>query len=446
MVKEPTKLKPQPLWSRSKSVRLTADLATLQDLAARVEEVIRNARQNALKPGNEKTLRSFTLTQTIKILGIHTKAFYELLKNPDPTIPKGEMAGKKRLFTLADIHRLMEYLGILPHQLLDIQRPVVITVANFKGGVTKTTTAAHIAQRLARDGFRVNVIDMDAQGSLSWILGVNPVEVGPSDTMLQFMYGPPAQRPKQNGRALTSDDDSEDVAPWTGVLHTRPTYWHGLHITPSNTMMHLSDLVLDARRQTNPGFAFYRPVADAIATLGNRYDVYIIDTPPSLSLSLLAALYAADGLIIPSPAEALDFESLKSFFEMVAESMDVIDQRLDEPKVFDFLKVLVARYEPQNDSQKRLANWLQSIFDKYLLREPMLSTRVVGKVSTNLQTLYEVQKYKGSREAFKRAIEAADVVADEIEADIVDTLKSRQQRGRTENVAASVIADAVAST
>ena len=69
--------------------------------------------------------------------------------------------------------------------------PLIISICNFKGGVAKTTTTAHLAQYLCLHGYRVLAVDLDAQASLTQMFGILPhTEVPSNQTARPFFEGP----------------------------------------------------------------------------------------------------------------------------------------------------------------------------------------------------------------------------------------------------------------
>jgi chromosome partitioning protein len=402
--------------------RTPADLGVIRDLAEKAGAVIDRARQAALDPETHKKLRRFTLREATQILNVHPRKVYELLGQNDPGLPTGERTKSKRLFTLEDIHLLQERMKELPAQKYEIRQPVVLTVANFKGGVAKTFTAVTLAQYFALKGYRTLAIDLDPQASLTSMFGLNPQrDVDERQTFLPYFYGPEMLKDTEDG--------------WTGTLSTaiQKTYWHGLDLVASNLQLYGGDFALGMRKDSEPNFVFFKPVAEAIASVRDRYDVVVIDTPPSLSFSATAAIYAADGLVIPAPAAMVDFESARSFFTLLCDVIEVFNKREAQPKRFDFLRLLISKYQPSVPVQQRIANWQRTIFDDYCVSEPMLLTSVVQNIGPAMQTIYEAQDYKGSRQSFKRALESVNAVNAQIEAEVIETIRARAEHfGRVE--------------
>lgn len=387
----------------------------MDELFERANEVLEKARANALEPNNEKVLRRFTLKEATRLLGIHTDIFYGLVKDPTVNIPTGEKGPRQRLFTLAEIHSIQDHLKLLPRQKYGIDRAVTLTVANFKGGVAKTFTASSLAQYFAMRGYRTLAIDLDPQGSLTTTFGLNPAtQVDDWHTILPYFYG----------QSMIEEDKGE----WVGSLRPaiQTTYWHGLDLVAANLNLYSGDFALGIRRDREPGFRFHRPLLDAIDTVRTDYDVIIVDTPPALSFSTSTAISAADGLIIPAPAAMMDFESARYFLKLTKEVLGALRHSYGVIKEFDFLRVLITKFEPGKSVQQKLANWQRSIFDEYCLSEPMVLSNAVQNLGPTMQTLYEAgSQFKGSREALKRALEAVNAVNGLIESDVLNIFKQR---------------------
>jgi cellulose biosynthesis protein BcsQ len=74
----------------------------------------------------------------------------------------------------------------------------------------------------------------------------------------------------------------------------QPTYWHGLDLIAANLTLYRAEFSLTNRQKSVPNFRFYQALKEGIATVSDRYDVIVIDTPPALSYATTNALYAAD--------------------------------------------------------------------------------------------------------------------------------------------------------
>jgi chromosome partitioning protein len=170
----------------------------------------------------------------------------------------------------------------------------ILCIANQKGGVGKTTTAVSLAAALAEAGARVLLVDLDPQGNATTGLGLRGRE-GPSST-----YG-----------VLVEGVDAEDV--------TEPTAVRGLHCLPSSL-----DLA-GAEIELVPAFSRELRLRKALGPVRDRYDLMIVDCPPTLGLLTVNALVAADLVLLPIQCEYYALEGvgqLTRSIEMVRSSLN----------------------------------------------------------------------------------------------------------------------------
>ena len=129
-------------------------------------------------PDGKKQLRKFSTWEICKYLIPVAAAHLRRVLKANPDLPQGEGEGNSKWFSLDDVQKLREHFtkeGAANRE-YTAWRPEglpakVVAVANFKGGVGKTSTAAHLAMSAALDGYKVLVIDLDSQGSMTSILG-----------------------------------------------------------------------------------------------------------------------------------------------------------------------------------------------------------------------------------------------------------------------------------
>lgn len=161
----------------------------------------------------------------------------------------------------------------------------IIAVINQKGGVGKSTTAQAIGQGLSElHGYKVLFVDLDAQGNLSYSLGVQPNSLSVLDV-------------------LTKKAKAKEV-----ITHTSQG-----DILPSNIQLSSADLILTEMGKE------YR-LKEALEPVRKDYDYIIIDTPPALGILTVNALTASTGVIIPAQADVYSLQGigqLSNTFEAV---------------------------------------------------------------------------------------------------------------------------------
>lgn len=378
-------------------------LAELKQLAGKATDLMTRARDAALEPNRQKILRKWGISEVAELLGTNADSLARRLKRK-PNLPQGEMDGRKRLFTLEELHTIQADLGALPHRDPTVDPPVTIAVCNFKGGVAKTTTSIHLGQYLALKGYRVLMVDLDAQASLTQLFGVLPhLEVEERHTVLPYLQGP----------TIAGDDWSETLA---GAV--RKTHWHNLDLIPANLGLYGAEFALAGRAIQEPGFPFYRVLKEGIATVSQNYDIVVIDTAPALSFVNSNALFAADGLVLTLPPAMIDLGSAAQFFELMAQLIEQTNSYESTPKVYDPFAILVTKFRPADEVHQTLAGWIRTHFQDQTVLAAMLESTVLQKVGPEILTAYEVSSYEGDRRTFQRALQSLNDVNGEIEAAI----------------------------
>jgi len=386
--------------------------AGIADLARRAADLNQTIRDLATHPNHRKTLRKFVGPEVAALLDLKVETLYRRLDR-HPELPQGTTPNpRRREFTLEEAFTLREAFK-LPPKRVPGQPGMIVSVCNFKGGVAKTTTAAHLAQYLVMHGYRVLLVDLDAQASLTQLFGILPhTEVGDEETVRTFLEGP-------HFRGTPNPK-------WTGDLRAvvQRTHWHNLDLIPSNLGVYGAEFAIAARLRDEEGFAFHRPISEGLAPLRRDYDVIILDTAPSLSFVNSNALFAADGLLITLPPAMIDLQSSSLFFELVAELMEAFNRTEAAPKSYDFASVLLTRVRPNDSTHAQITKWIRQFFPQETCAHTMVQSSALEKVGPELLTLYEVAEYDGDRRTLERAIDAMNSVNGEVEMLIRQSLQA----------------------
>ena len=155
----------------------------------------------------------------------------------------------------------------------------IISFANQKGGVGKTTSAVNVAASLGLLGSRVLLVDLDPQGNATSGVGIM----------------------KKNLKGTSKELLSGDATPESTVHETEFT---NLWVIPANTSLAGAEFDLFDFEESE-----YR-LKNVLDPLKNDYDYIIIDCPPSLGMLTVNALSASDGIVVPMQCEFYSLEGL----------------------------------------------------------------------------------------------------------------------------------------
>ena len=377
--------------------------------AKALSEALHQQRLALYPPVAQKTLRKFTSGEVSKLIGVDDGYLRQLAleeRGPVPeTLPNG-----RRMYSLEEINALRTYLDqnaragrrYLKHR-SGTERLQIISCVNFKGGSAKTTSAAHLAQYLALNGYRVLAVDLDPQASLSALHGYQPeFDVQSNETI----YG-----------SIRYDDEARHPSE---II--RRTYIPGLDIIPGNLELmefeHETPMALTKRR---PGETkFFSRLTLALDEVADNYDVVVIDCPPQLGFLTLAALSASTSLIVTVHPQMLDVMSMSQFLTMTADLLRVV-KSFGGTVEYDWMRYLVTRYEPGDGPQSGMVEYLRSLFPDSVLENPMLKSTAIADAGINKQTIYEVSRDQFTKSTYDRAIDAMNKVNAEIESLIKKT-------------------------
>ena len=167
----------------------------------------------------------------------------------------------------------------------------VISFANQKGGVAKTTTTLNLGVALAEQELKVLLVDLDPQGNLTMSQGLNP------DTIERSMFDVLVHR-----------------LPVQEVIHHREVDLAVSSIDLAGAELALSSMI-----------GRERALEKALAPVKESYDFVLVDTPPSLGLLTINALVASNGVIVPVQCEYLSLRGLvqlENTLSMIRENLN----------------------------------------------------------------------------------------------------------------------------
>jgi len=386
--------------TKSKSTAYLAPAIGLNEIAeieARLSAVLDRVRDAMLAPEAMKVAPLLNISQLSQLCGEEKSKIHYRIKKGD--LPAGTLSEtkSKRFWTVDEAQQWAA--AYRSEKMRPKGAPAVtIAIANFKGGVAKTTTAATLAQGLSlRGNARILVVDTDPQGSLSELFSTPPQTVKIEETILPLYQG-----------AETSLEYA-----------VRPTYWPGIDIVAASPIVFDAEFALPVRQMNESSFQFWNVLDQGLDSLRDKYDVIIIDTPPSLSYSTINSLMASDGLVIPVPPNALDFASSSQFWRLFLDFAEPMKRNHGVDKHFSFINVLMTKVDNQEAMSGEVRRWIMSAYGDSVLPIEIPKTTIASTASSEFGTAYDIVDSMSGSKTWKRAHDAYERMIDLIEDQIV---------------------------
>ena len=198
----------------------------------------------------------------------------------------------------------------------------IITLANQKGGVAKTTTSLALASGLTNHGYHVLGVDLDPQSNLSLSSGIDTVEL---DETLYDVF------------KRTTDANS--------VLLTSPL---GYDVLPGGLSLAGADMDF-----TQTGREYM--LKEALEALDAKYDYIIIDTPPTLGILTTNAMAASDSVIVPMAADLYSIQGLSQLNGLISNVRKYCNQNLK------LAGLLITKYHGNQNISKAVSEKIAEI-------------------------------------------------------------------------------------
>jgi len=235
----------------------------------------------------------------------------------------------------------------------------VLSIANQKGGVGKTTSTVNLAASLVATKRKVLLIDLDPQGNATMGSGIDKyaVEYSIYDVLVD-------QKPISEVRLETVS---------------------GFDLVPSNSDLTAAEIELLSVEGKE------RRMTEALEGYRSEYDYILVDCPPSLNMLTVNSLAASDGVIIPMQCEYYALEGLSSLLETIETIRSVLNPKLE---IEGLLRTM---YDPRNALSNQVSSQLTEHFEDKVFRTIIpRNVRLAEAPSHGLPALLYDKKSRGA--------------------------------------------------
>lgn len=236
---------------------------------------------------------------------------------------------------------------------------MIISVANQKGGVAKTTTALNLGAGLSREGRKVLLLDLDSQTDLTIGLGIPETKHTIDDVLNK----------KDINKAIVKLENGPDVIPATPDLKA--------------TQLNLKkpDILIKA-----------------LSGIKNRYDFILIDTNPGTTILTVNALLASNMILIPITPEYLALRGLRDFIETI----DQLNNRFETTPAT--IKILITNWDKRKGLHQEAIDLISSNFKKELLKTRIRTNVALAESVSHHKNIFDYQPASHGAEDYNKLV------------------------------------------
>lgn len=239
----------------------------------------------------------------------------------------------------------------------------IISIANQKGGVGKTTTCVNLAASMAATKRKVLVIDLDPQGNATMASGVDKYQVDATAYDL-----------------LVEDTPFDEVV----CQHTSGGY----------DLIAANGDVTAAEIKLMEVFAREIRLKNALSSVRDSYDFIFIDCPPSLNLLTINAMTASDSVLVPMQCEYFALEGLTALMDTISKLAAVVNENL---KIEGLLRTM---YDPRNRLSNEVSDQLKLHFGEKVYRTVIPRNVRLAEAPSHGKPAMYYDKYSAGAKAY----------------------------------------------
>ncbi len=244
----------------------------------------------------------------------------------------------------------------------------IVSVANQKGGVGKTTLTVNLSAALTSRGKKVLVVDTDPQGNATTsLIGLEDLDT----TLLEVVM----------------DDADVDSA----IISVEKSFGT-IHLLPAPPDLALANIEIE-------GAGTLSYMKDILHPIKNSYDYILIDTPPSVSSLMLSSLIASDGVIVPLQAEFLALEGLSQMWKL----METIRNGMNP--FLELIGVVINMWDPRTILARQVLEEVKRVLGDKAFETVIPRTVRVAEAPSHTMTLLEYAPDSKATTAFLQLAE-----------------------------------------
>lgn len=393
---------------------------SFQQLKGGADRYIKRRNQRLLR-NHRKEVRNFTKAEAANYLDINVRTLdkYTNLAGIDPR----RHDDAQWSINLEEIYSIR---NLLPEELRkeplfvrdNGMKPQVIVVQNQKGGVGKTVSSATIGSGLATEfhqGYRIGLIDMDGQGTLSMYYAPESAQEG-CLSVGDLITGNYELEDGETVREAISDSFLQTTIP-------------NLRILPASQSDRAIEGWFHEKLFKGEIESPYSLLANIIKEVESEFDIIIIDTPPNLGYATYNAYFAATSVVFPLSVTENDIDATCSYFSYIQQVWELL-RNADHPG-YDFMKILLTNHKDSSTTTE-LKNGLSDSFSQFIYSTEFKNSEAVRQASSLLSTVFDMSKseYPKSKVSFQVAQQNGYEVTSQLHRDIVDVWRN-QSRGKS---------------
>ena len=249
-------------------------------------------------------------------------------------------------------------------------RTTVLAIANQRGGVAKTTTVASIGAALAELGHSVLLVDLDPQACLTFSLGIDPEDV-------ELSIHHVLTKGTHASEVVIETDDGVDLLPATIELARAE-----------------ADLLTRTGREQVLKAALADLQSDDVEP---AYDWVLLDCPPSLGVLTVAALTAADGVLIPLQCETLSHRGVGQLLDTVH------DVRRFTNRDLEVWGVLPTLYDGRTNHARTVLETISDTYDLEVIEPPIPKTIKFAEAPAAGRSILATSRSSKGAKAYREA-------------------------------------------